>query len=983
MKIKQIIKSTCIAITTSALLIACGGSGSSGESNSATNIKASPKTTNTESSYKTTKSQFIDAVVSGVKYINEDGTSGFTTSDGYFNYTGGTTKFYVGGIEIGSISKINDDNRTFIQDVVGVDRSNISHPSVLKIAQFLQTIDSDDTTDEIEIGDNYKKFENITAKLQSTDIKDLVSKQGFELKDMSKVKEHLIRVLSKNNITVDTEELRILSTNGDNIINVNDSITIVFDDKLLIESINNKNFLLQDSNAVNIDYSISYNALVKSISIKPTKTLDFNSTYSLTIKTDLKDKASNSLAQEKVISIKTATNVDSKKPTVTLISNTTDLKLSDSIKIEFSEEIKNYKENIFLKDSENTNVELKTFIYDNVSNILTITPLLNLNADSTYTLKISSSLIDMSGLELETDNSDYKEFTLKTIDLADATPLSITKTSLDTEKDGLSVNTKISITFSKEIDKKTLKDNIIITDDVDNLTKHLTFDIDDKTITISHSTDFENAKSYTLKLLTGLKDKNGLALDVLKTYNFTTASVVDKEDPEIIVQSIKKDDEYISINPTFTFTFNEELDQSTLKNSFELIDSKSNKVEINYTYINKVISITPKSNLENSSKYTLILKSTIKDLASNNFDGNTWLAGPQNKKINFTTIADGSDTNKPTLTSPQDLGTVAQDSDIKITFSKELKDIDNNSFILPSGYFFKSYLKKTVLFSSASYVKYDTNYSITLKANISDLSGNTLGSDTIITFKTQAEVDKKKPTISNIIPSNNSKNIKVDSDIVINFSEAIKLESITSNNIQLFQILEPIEGSKTDNLGSNIISQSDFTLTSNKLTINLSNDLDLNSEYKLVIIKNGIKDLSSNYFKGSDSLINADYTSNFSTVKELSTTNCSDGYTEYLDKCYKAFTQKKSHSNALSTCNGGSLVSTSLFNKGGFNIALGNEFASALQLEKDSYWLKNTFSQFGRDNAYLLNVSTFMRDLSTSIKDRETKEQHKFICQKD
>ena len=312
-----------------------------------------------------------------------------------------------------------------------------------------------------------------------------------------------------------------------------------------------------------------------------------------------------------------------------------------------------------------------------------------------------------------------------------------------------------------------------------------------------------------------------------------------------------------------------------------------------------------------------------------------------------------------------------------------MKDIDNNSFILPSGYFFKSYLKKTVLFSSSSYVKYDTDYSITLKANISDLSENTLGSDTIITFKTQAEVDKKKPTISNIIPSNNSKNIKVDSDIVINFSEAIKLESITSNNIQLFQILEPIEGSKTDNLGSNIISQSDFTLTSNKLTINLSNDLDLNSEYKLVIIKNGIKDLSSNYFKGSDSLINADYTSNFSTVKELSTTNCSDGYTEYLDKCYKAFTQKKSHSNALSTCNGGSLVSTSLFNKGGFNIALGNEFASALQLEKDSYWLKNTFSQFGRDNAYLLNVSTFMRDLSTSLKDRETKEEHKFICQKD
>ncbi|MCJ8326509.1 MAG: Ig-like domain-containing protein [Campylobacterales bacterium] len=972
MKINKIIKSTFIALGTSALLIACGG-GDNGENTTTKNVNTTKKT-------NVIKSQFIDSIVSGVRYVNQDGSSGFTTSEGYFDYKSGTTKFYVGGIKIGSISKINEDKKTFIQDIVGVSRTNISHPSVLKIAQFLQTIDSDTSTEEIEIADNYKKFENITKDLSKTNILELVNSQGFSLISIDNVKNHLTKVLSQNNIIVDTTSLNILSNKNEKLISISDAIIISFDDQLLIESIQNKNFILKEENGTSIAYIISYKASNNSISIKPLKDLEFNAKYTLTIKKDLKDKASNFLEEETILSFTTSSEADYTKPTVELISKTLDIELSSVIRLKFSEDIKNYKNNIFLKDEGNISTDLESLLYDNVTNILTITPKVNLKAGSIYTLKISSSITDKAGLNLDTLNADYKEFSLSTINLLESTPLTIISSSLDNENTIIAIDSKIAITFSKELDIKTFDKNILISDDLNNLTKSLTFEVTDKTVTINHSSDFENAKAYTLSLLTGLKDKNGLALDVQKTYSFSTDSVVDKKAPLILEDNISN---YKGqLKPTFTFTFNEELDQSTLENSISIISSNSNKVSLDISYANKIISITPKNNLSDSMTYTLLLKSSIKDLSSNNFDGNIWLAELQDKEYSFTTISDSNDSTAPTLITNPSLGIISKDDNIEIIFSEELKNINSESFILPLGYIFESYLNKKVTFSPTGGSDYDTSYIITLKSSISDLSGNTLGTDTSISFKTKTLVDKKKPTISSITPNNNISNVNIDSNIVINFSEAIKAESITTTNIQLFKVLKPIDGSTQDNLSSNILIQSDLSLNSNVLTINLQNDLDINSEYKLVIIKHGIKDLNSNLFNGSDTLINSDYTSKFKTVKKVSTTTCGSGYTEYLDKCYKVFTQEKSHSDALLACAGDSLISSDLFYAGGFSIPLATEFATALKLEKKSYWLNNTKTQWGRDYAYILKVSTFMGNLSSSMTDKEVNEKHKFICQK-
>ena len=68
-------------------------------------------------------------------------------------------EFYLGDIKLGSLSSIPSDKNVFIQDILGIDRTDTSNAKVLKIASLFQSLDSDNSTDEIEIKeDDFNKF---------------------------------------------------------------------------------------------------------------------------------------------------------------------------------------------------------------------------------------------------------------------------------------------------------------------------------------------------------------------------------------------------------------------------------------------------------------------------------------------------------------------------------------------------------------------------------------------------------------------------------------------------------------------------------------------------------------------------------------------------------------------------------------------------------------------------------------------------------
>ncbi|MBU1667433.1 hypothetical protein KKC13_03385 [bacterium] len=84
----------------------------------------------------------IDAAVQGVEYRCGDKID-LTASDGKFICPTLPVSFFIGSLNLGSISDIPTDTKVFPQDIIGVGRDKLNNSEVLKLATLLQSLDSD------------------------------------------------------------------------------------------------------------------------------------------------------------------------------------------------------------------------------------------------------------------------------------------------------------------------------------------------------------------------------------------------------------------------------------------------------------------------------------------------------------------------------------------------------------------------------------------------------------------------------------------------------------------------------------------------------------------------------------------------------------------------------------------------------------------------------------------------------------------------
>lgn len=126
---------------------ASGGSSGSGGSGS-TSLGDS-----TSSGDSAVSGQLVDSPVAGVAYYINDATepSGYTDANGYFTYSAGdTVTFKVGDVTLKAnydTTNIPSDKKVTLQDLLDIDRHNTSDATVVKMAQFLQTLDADGNAD--------------------------------------------------------------------------------------------------------------------------------------------------------------------------------------------------------------------------------------------------------------------------------------------------------------------------------------------------------------------------------------------------------------------------------------------------------------------------------------------------------------------------------------------------------------------------------------------------------------------------------------------------------------------------------------------------------------------------------------------------------------------------------------------------------------------------------------------------------------------
>lgn len=306
------INALALSTITAFALIGCGDGGSSSTASNTT------PTTQTLT--------FIDDKVSGIKYVNGS-ASGFTDANGNFPYTSGIVSFYLGDIKLGEISSIPSDKNVFVQDILGVSRTNIMDVKVTKLASLLQSLDSDNSTDEIEIKEeDFNKFKNlnVTSIDENTDVQALLNSVNLNIIKVSDetAQRHLEGSLKYHNETIDTKAPLLTSSsisNGATNVSKDANIVLNFDEDIRKNTINSTNIVLSDSNSNVIECDLIRNLNV--ITINPKQDLSYATSYTLTLKSNIQDYGKNSLGTtDTIISFTTQAQPDTNAPTITSAS---------------------------------------------------------------------------------------------------------------------------------------------------------------------------------------------------------------------------------------------------------------------------------------------------------------------------------------------------------------------------------------------------------------------------------------------------------------------------------------------------------------------------------------------------------------------------------------------------------------------------------------------------------------------------------------
>ncbi|QKJ22723.1 Ig-like domain-containing protein [Poseidonibacter lekithochrous] len=804
-------------ISASIILAGCGGGGGSDST-----------TSNSNSLSKS--AQLIDAPIIGAKYVNEDGSTGKTVQDGTFNYTGGKVSFYIGQIKIGEINSLKDDNRVFLQDILNLQRDEKSDSKLLTSAQFLQSLDTDPSTDSIEIGSNFEKFDNDTYK--NSDLKDLdvltaLKNNNIEIKELDDVKEHLdnsIKAYIKNNEDTNAPIIKSVSPQNDaSEVLTNEDIIVEFSENISKESLLKSNVVLKDplGNVVQTTKLVNKNQLV----VKPSSTLNLNTKYTLELDKNIQDFAGNSLVSKKVVNFSTMSTKDTTAPYLWEMSpsaNQEGFKISDDMVLKFSEKMNDdtiNSANITLTKKDDANkIDLKI---RHSNKIVTINPTVLLEPNTEYTLSISSNVTDAN-------NNAYSardiNFTTNDTFSHNGFEYKIIQSPI-TGKHWLDRNLGATKVCEDKADEKCYGDYYQwgrltngheknSSEVFDASLNPLEKDVQSNGKFATWADDWRKNKNDDL--WKGANAINAVCPTGYKVPSIDELLIETKHVNELQHPTQKVDGQYTNLTNFLKLP----------NNGFRHYISRTGHMDLR-AYSGEIWSSTTNNvGLVNSLGF---------------FPGgiySTPVVRSFGKGVRC--IKDYNDTVIPTVvsTTPQDNQTdVSIDTEFRVQFSKPfisspsrsnilllkddkqiavniLRNISNHSFVISPDKFQGD---------AGSGLSYDTEYKFVFKKDLYDVSGNTLAEDKVITFRTQKSPELRAATISKSLPKDNSTSFIRNENLRVTFSKELKVSTIDANII-LKQ-------------GENVIA-STKSYENRVVTINPTSSLDANTIYTIEVSTN-------------------------------------------------------------------------------------------------------------------------------------------------
>ena len=262
-----------------------------------------------------------------------------------------------------------------------------------------------------------------------------------------------------------------------------------------------------------------------------------------------------------------------------------------------------------------------TVSYDSPSRTASFTPSEDLNKETIYVVTVTSDVKDVAGNNMV---SDYI-YSFTTGIAADTTPPEMSSTSPAKDAVDIAINTKISVTFSEDMNVSTINGSAFT---VSNTEGTVRYDSPSRTAFFSPSGELNKETDYMVTVTSAVKDVAGNNMASDYTYSFTTGAEADTTRPEVDSTSPAKDAVDIALNTNISVTFSEDMDVSTInETTFIISDADDNNIEgtVSYDPTSKTASFTPSANLNHETKYTVVITTDVMDMATNSLKSDyTW-----------------------------------------------------------------------------------------------------------------------------------------------------------------------------------------------------------------------------------------------------------------------------------------------------------------------------------------------------------------------
>jgi len=396
-------------------------------------------------------------------------------------------------------------------------------------------------------------------------------------------------------------------SNNASSIELSQAINVYMSEAIDASSVTTSSVTLRTANGSSVAANVSLNSTNR-ITIIPTSDLAYETTYTITISTAVKDIVGNALANtySSNFTTKNAPVADTEAPSIIALSlqdHTDAVPVSSQYTLEFDEALSSSSittNSVLVTDASGSQIPLSVS-YSN--NKIIVSPSQSLEYSTDYKLHLTKAITDVAGNNLDYSISVY----YTTVDSSQKDTTAPAMLYSEPQDNGVNVDVTKAITLN--FDESLLSgsvdaQSISLKDELGNVV-NATIGYEDKVITITPSKDLDFATTYVVQVNTALSDLFDNTLSSILDISFTTASSqVDSTNTPTITNVVPTANEVVATNTTPSVSFSIEMDESTLLSAVTL-SANGNSVSGSVSLSNNVATFTPDITLSSDTTYTL------------------------------------------------------------------------------------------------------------------------------------------------------------------------------------------------------------------------------------------------------------------------------------------------------------------------------------------------------------------------------------------